>query len=101
MPRGCMVTLSAVGSEGHPELGERVRAARAVTLDRLKARLGRAVAKGEIPASVDIHALARFVQTVQNGMSILARDGASRAELEGVAQVAMLGWDARTGSARA
>ena len=42
------------------------------------------------------HALARFVQTVQTGMSILARDGASRAELEAVAHIAMLGWDART-----
>jgi AcrR family transcriptional regulator len=97
IPHGCMVTLSSVGSEGHSELGELVRSARAVTLDRLKARLGRAVAADEIPASVDVHALARFVQTVQNGMSILARDGASRAELEAVAQVAMLGWDARTG----
>jgi hypothetical protein len=29
-------------------------------------------------------------------MSILARDGASRAELEAVAELAMLGWDART-----
>jgi AcrR family transcriptional regulator len=96
IPRGCMVALSSVGSEGHAELGEQVRAARAVTFDRLEARLNQAVAAGEIPASTDIRALARFVQTVQNGMSILARDGASCAELEGVAQVAMLGWDART-----
>lgn len=96
IPRGCMVALSSVGSEGHVELGELVRTARAVTFDRLEARLNQAVTEGEIPASIDIRALARFVQTVQNGMSILARDGASRTELEGVAQVAMLGWDART-----
>jgi len=96
IPRGCMVALSSVGSEGHKKLGDLVRSERAVTLDRLKARLDQAVADGEIPTSVDVHALARFVQTVQNGMSILARDGASRAELEAVAQVAMLGWDART-----
>ena len=55
------------------------------------------MAEGEIPSSVDLHALARFVQTVQAGMSILARDGAERAELEAVAEVAMLGWDARVG----
>jgi AcrR family transcriptional regulator len=96
IPHGCMVTLSSVGSEGALDLGERLRSARAAMLDRLKARLGQAVAEGEIPASVEVHALARFVQTVQNGMSILARDGASRDELEAVAQVAMLGWDART-----
>lgn len=96
IPLGCMVTLSSVGSEGHAELGELVKSARAVTLNHLKTRLGRAVTEGELPASTDAHALARFVQTVQNGMSILARDGASRAELEDVTHVAMLGFDART-----
>ncbi|MBB2932305.1 hypothetical protein [Paraburkholderia silvatlantica] len=53
--------------------------------------------EGELPASTDVHVIARFIQTVQNGMSILARDGASRTELEDVAEVAMLGWEARTG----
>ncbi|WP_029012010.1 TetR/AcrR family transcriptional regulator [Niveispirillum irakense] len=96
MPRGCMVTLSAVGCEGHAELGELVQGARAVTLHRLLARIERAVSEGEISASIDTHGLARFVQTIQSGMSILARDGASRAELEDVAATAMLGWDART-----
>ena len=95
IPRGCMAALSSVGCEGHKELGKLVRSARLATLDRLKTRLNRAVTEGELSASLDVHALARFVQTVQNGMSILARDGASRAELESVARVAMLGWDAR------
>lgn len=97
IPHGCMVTLSTVGSEGHVALGERVRSVRAVTLDRLKQRLERAAAAGEIPASADIHALSRFVQTVQSGMSILARDGADRTELEAVARTAMAAWDARVG----
>jgi hypothetical protein len=92
-----MVTLSSVGCDGPPELGERMRSARAVTLERLEARLNQAVAAGELPAATDIHALARFAQTVQSGMSILARDGASAAEMEQVADLAMLGWDARMG----
>lgn len=92
---GCMVTLSAVGSEGHPELGTLVASARNATLTRLKDRLQRGQSDGEIDASVDIHGLARFVQSVQNGMSILARDGASLDELMSVAETAMLGWDAR------
>jgi AcrR family transcriptional regulator len=95
IPRGCMVTLSAVGSEGHPELGKLVRSARAITLARLTARLGRGIEEKEIPASVNVHALARFMQTVQSGMSILARDGADRSELEAVAQLAMMGFDSR------
>jgi AcrR family transcriptional regulator len=98
IPNGCMVALSSVGSEGHEQLGELVRSARAVGLKRIKARLEQAVVDGEVPPSVDLHALARFVQTVQSGMSILARDGASRAELEDVAKVAMMGWDARVGN---
>lgn len=96
IPRGCMVALSTVGSEGHAELGALVTAARAVTLDRLKTRLAQAVADGEVPAATDTHALARFIQTIQNGMSILARDGAGRTDLEAVAELAMAGWDART-----
>lgn len=100
LPRGCMVTLSSVGSEGYAELGELVRNARAVTLERLEARIAQAVIDGEVAASADHHALARFVQTVQAGMSILARDGASRSELEAMAEVAMSGWDARTRDVR-
>jgi hypothetical protein len=65
IPRGCVRVLSSVGSEGHFELRELVRLARAVTLNCLKARLGQAVADGEIPASVDVLALARFMQTVR------------------------------------
>ncbi len=95
IPRGCMVALSAVGSEGHAELGEVVRTARSIGLKILKSRLKQAISDGEIPRTTDINALARFVQTVQVGMSILARDGASRTELESVAHVAMSGWDAR------
>jgi AcrR family transcriptional regulator len=95
IPRGCMVTLSSVGGKGHAELGDVLRSARAVTLERLTARIDKGIATEEIPASVDAHALARFVQTLQNGMSILARDGASRAELEAVTEVAMMGWDMR------
>jgi len=95
IPRGCMVTLSSVGSEGHSTLGELVKTSRAVTLERLESRLAQAVKAGEIPASVDLSGLARFVQTVQYGMSIVARDGAGTDELNLVAQLAMQAWDAR------
>ena len=94
-PNGCMVTLSAVGPEGNAQLVDLVASARQATLERLRARLEQGVAAGEIEERVDVHALARFVQTVQNGMSLLARDGASADELTDVAEMAMLAWDAR------
>ena len=98
IPRGCMVTLATVGSEGHDALGQLMQQTRAQTLEKLTSRLRRGVREGEISATTDLHALARFVQTVQSGMSILARDGARAAELREVAALAMLGWDARLGS---
>jgi AcrR family transcriptional regulator len=100
-PRGCMVALSSVGSEGHPQLGELVQCAREEALVRLKARLTRAVKEGEVDAAVDVHALARFVQVVQYGMSILARDGVAGDDLNATVDVAMAGFDARvSGAAR-
>ncbi len=98
LPLGCMVTLSAIDSESHEELGQLVRAARATTLERIKVRLERAVEKGELAEGTDVHALSRFIQTVQSGMSVLARDKATRAELESVAEVALLAWNARAQS---
>lgn len=98
IPRGCMVTLSAVDDNDHADLCRLLRTARATGLERLLVRLKGGVEAGEIAADTDLNALARFVQTVQGGMSILARDGAARSELDAVADLAMLGWDARTGS---
>lgn len=93
VPLGCMVTLSSVANEGYDELGELVRSERAVFISSVRSRLQDAVARGEVPPSTDINALSRFVQSVQSGMSILARDGASREELEAVTRTAMAGWD--------
>lgn len=98
-PTGCMLTLSSIDGDSHATLCESVRASRGAILGRLEARFARAATAGEIGGATDLHALARFVQTVQNGMSILARDGATRAELEAVARLAMTSWDATVGAA--
>ncbi len=89
-----MVTLSSVCPPGtHPDLGRRLVSERAVTLARLEERLRRGVAAGELPAATDLRGLARFVQSIQNGMSLLARDGAPRSELEAAARIALMSWD--------
>jgi AcrR family transcriptional regulator len=93
LPRGCLVTLGTVGSDGHAELSDRIRAARGSIFDLLRARLEQAASEGELPPSADVVELARFLQIVQNGMAIRARDGADRAELQAVAEIAMAGWD--------
>ncbi|WP_431262416.1 TetR/AcrR family transcriptional regulator [Roseateles chitinivorans] len=93
LPHGCLVTLSTVGSEGHDALGEVMKTTRAGAFDVLSSRLAQGVADGELPPALDIAHLARYLQTVQSGMAIRARDGADRSELQAVAEIAMAGWD--------
>lgn len=93
-PGGCMVTLSAIGGEGHACLGATVTQAREEGRLLLEARLARGIAAGELPATTDAAALARFYVSVQQGMSVQARDGATRQDLEAVARAAMAAWPA-------
>ncbi|QTR06140.1 TetR/AcrR family transcriptional regulator [Saccharothrix algeriensis] len=82
-PRGCLVFSS-------PELGDLRRAAVAA----LEARIRRDVVAGALPADADPHGLAVFVAATLGGMSGLARDGATREELDHVARAAMSAWPA-------
>ncbi|OZA30057.1 MAG: TetR family transcriptional regulator [Hydrogenophilales bacterium 17-61-9] len=93
-PRGCLIVLGALnaddGSEAvHRELQEH----RAENMKMLLLRLKRGVAEGELPDGPDWRAIAAFYITVQQGMSIQARDGASRKALLAVADCAMAAWD--------
>ncbi len=97
-PAGCMIVLSVVHAAGtSEEAGRALRDARTEMQGVLEARLRGALASGELSAG-DPAAIAAFYCTVQQGMSIRARDGASRAELEAVAQGAMAAWDGLTSS---
>lgn len=94
-PPGCMVVLSAVNATGTgPDLCQDLRRDRADGIARLRARLERAVAEGELPPGFDSAAAADFYVTVQQGMSIRARDGAPRESLAATARCALAAWDA-------
>jgi hypothetical protein len=58
----------------------------------LKARIDRGVREGELPRGTDTAALADFYTTVLQGMSIRARDGATRKSLLAAAETAMRAW---------
>ncbi|AZO76343.1 MULTISPECIES: TetR/AcrR family transcriptional regulator [unclassified Bosea (in: a-proteobacteria)] len=97
-PAGCMVVLSVVHAAGtSEEAGRALRDARAEMQGVLEERLRAAIGSGELPGG-DPAAIAAFYCTVQQGMSVRARDGASRAELEAVAQGAMAAWGGLTGT---
>lgn len=96
-PPGCMIVLAAVNAVGVGEETSRIlREMRAASVTMIEERLERAMAEGELPASLDLHAVASYYVTVQQGMSIQARDGASRPLLEAIADGAMAAWDGLT-----
>jgi hypothetical protein len=60
----------------------------------IRDRLARGVAEGDLAVPrAGLDAVARYDTTVVQGLSIQARDGATRAELETVITCAMAGWD--------
>lgn len=89
---GCMVTLARAGDEGNDYLGTLERSVRGRLLERVRNRLADAKGTGELPKNADVNAMARLILSMQNGMSILARDGANRDELERAVKVWMSGW---------
>lgn len=93
-PRGCMLVLAApTGAvENHP-VRELLAAARRAQFNEIRDRLVRGIADGDLTVSTDdIEAIARYYTTVMHGLSVQARDGASRAELETVITCAMAAW---------
>ena len=74
-------------------VGEELRRLRVHMLAILRERLERAAHEGELPADVDTAAIAAFYSTVHQGLSLQARDGATRKMLLEVVACAMAAWD--------
>lgn len=92
IPGGCMAVLGAVGDAWPAAIANVVKQVRLDMLGNLQSRLQMAVTEGELPVTTDIERLSRFYLSVFQGMALQARDGASAAELKGVAASAMLAW---------
>ncbi|AZM55457.1 TetR family transcriptional regulator [Streptomyces sp. WAC 01529] len=90
-PRGCLVITAATNCTT-PEVEESLRERRNANVADIESRIAAAVATGELPADTDPAALARFTAAVFQGMSQQARDGATREDLEAVADLAMSAW---------
>ncbi|WP_338700325.1 TetR/AcrR family transcriptional regulator [Streptomyces sp. Q6] len=92
-PHGCLVIHAATNCTT-PEVEQTLRDQRLASLGAIEDRVRQGIDAGELPRHTDATALARFVGAVFQGMSQQSRDGASRAELEAVADVAMTVWPA-------
>ncbi|MGX1367529.1 AcrR family transcriptional regulator [Streptomyces canus] len=90
-PHGCLVIHAATNCSS-PEVEESLRVRRNADIAAYESRIRAGIAAGELSADTDAPALARHVGAVIQGMSQQARDGASREELEAVAEIAMAIW---------
>ena len=92
-PKGCLLaSATASGSSDSADVQRAVANIRASIDERIRARIERDVAARLLPAETDAAALSGVVMTVIQGMSTLARDGASRARLLAIAEAAMHAW---------
>ncbi|MGW6011660.1 TetR/AcrR family transcriptional regulator [Streptomyces sp. NPDC055210] len=90
-PRGCLVIHAATNCTT-PEVGKSLRERRTAGIAAIGSRLETAAAAGELSGDTDTAALARHTGAMIQGMSQQARDGATRQQLEAVAQLAMRIW---------
>lgn len=102
-PLGCMMVMAATNCS---VAAEHVQAAlakrRAVAVESMQARIQCGIDEGELPAHADAGALANFFAMVYQGMSMQAKDGASKRALLASVALAMRSWpDARPKPARA
>lgn len=92
-PPGCMLVISAMScSRASARVAAALAKHRANAENRIRARIQRGVRDGELSADTDAAALARFYMAVIEGMSIQARDGATRQRLLETAATAMRAW---------
>jgi AcrR family transcriptional regulator len=97
-PQGCLIALGALHQDSsRGAICNDLRRRRAENHTALQRRLKRGVAEGELPADFNCRAAATFYATVQHGMSIQARDGATRAALLATVAGAMAAWQAMAG----
>ncbi|MBE8472525.1 TetR/AcrR family transcriptional regulator [Streptomyces justiciae] len=90
-PHGCLVIHAATNCTS-AEVEESLRDRRNANIAAFESRIRADIAAGELPADTDAAALARHAGAMIQGMSQQARDGASREELEALAEIAMAIW---------
>ncbi len=92
-PRGCFVICAATNCAPESHAVEQVLRKRRIASEAaLRARIAHGIERGELPSDADATALAKFYAAAFQGMSVQARDGATRAQLEAVARIAMAAW---------
>jgi AcrR family transcriptional regulator len=89
-PAGCLSVQGALAcGESATPIQKELISYRSATAAALRERLERAKAEGDLPADSDPAALARYVATVNEGLSVEASGGATRKQLHQTAAIAL------------
>ncbi len=97
-PPGCMAVLSAiVGAPENKSVRALMTRSRRTAMQTFADRIRRGQAEGDVPKSADAMAMAMFYTTLAQGMSIQARDGATRKQLQATVEAAIAAWDGMAG----
>ncbi|AUX48882.1 TetR family transcriptional regulator [Sorangium cellulosum] len=92
-PSGCMIALAGTQcSPGARPIQDLLRGHREAWHVALQARIQRGIEAGELAPGTDAAALTTLYSTLLLGMSVQARDGASRESLRAAAEAAMRAW---------
>ncbi|MDB6060972.1 MAG: transcriptional regulator, TetR family [Verrucomicrobiaceae bacterium] len=92
-PAGCMIVLAATNcSTANQAISDHLLERRRFITAALRRRLQRAIKEGDLPR-VDVTAIANYYTTLLQGLSIQARDGASRAALNRIVDCGMATWN--------
>lgn len=97
-PRGCMLVMGALNATSEDADGaaasEHLHRLRVASYRTIAERIRRGIREGDVPRGTEVDGLTTFVTALINGLSVLARDGASRASLNAAVDRAMRAWDA-------
>lgn len=92
-PPGCLLaSATASGSTAAADVQRAVADVRRGLAALLAKRIERDVAEGRLSSDTSSMTLASLIVAVTQGMSVLARDGACRQQLQAVARAAMKAW---------
>ncbi|MDR7381667.1 TetR/AcrR family transcriptional regulator [Promicromonospora iranensis] len=92
-PAGCLgVQGSLAAGVAGREARDTLATWREEGVRRLRERFQRAVDEGDLPSGADAGALARYLMAVSNGIAVQAAGGATRDDVQRVADMALLAW---------
>jgi AcrR family transcriptional regulator len=92
-PAGCLSINGALTCGVAAEsIRQELRTRRAAWEEDLRLRLERAKAEGDLPATADATALARYIATMMQGIAVQAVGGTTREDLKKIAEMVLVTW---------